>query len=83
MVIQRAMRPKVSHWFRQRAEAKRLMQELSEMLENTREAQAAAAFARRYDAAARDIDEVSNGEMDDNAMEEYLDELRRAVGIIN
>ena len=38
---------------------------------------------RRYDAAARDIDEVSNGEMDDNAMEEYLDELRRAVGIIN
>ena len=83
--IQKMVRPKVNHWARQRVEAKRLMHELSDMLETTREAQARQAFAWRYDAGARDVDEVSEEEEEneDNAMGAYLDGLRRAAGLID
>ena len=84
-LIQRGMRPKLSQWVQQRHEAKRLMQELSDMLETTRDAQAAAAFARRFDATARDVDDErgSAASSDDakDGMRAYLSSIRAAAGL--
>ena len=89
--IQRGVRPHVDGWIAQRTEARRLMSELTQMLERGRTAQAAAAFARRFDAHGRDIDEDDNDDAaggpnmtqaeDDGALDDYLAELRDLAGM--
>ena len=89
MLLQIAIRK--SHWRRRGGQllrafsissmAKRLARELGEMLENTREIQARATFARRVDPAGRDVEDESVDGAEESEMVAYLDHLRREVGI--
>jgi hypothetical protein len=58
--LQRGFAPRLATFATQRAEAKRLMNELNELLETTREQQAAAAFAGRYAADGVDFDDLAD-----------------------
>ena len=87
--MQRAMRPRIESFMHERREAKRLMRELHELIDRQRNAQAAAAFARRTDVQGRDLDDVDLDDEDTSslegqdqaAMDSYLDELRVAAGL--
>ena len=79
--LQRGIKPRVEEWVAEQREAKRLARELGEMLENTREIQARATFARRVDPAGRDVEDDSVDGAEESEMVAYLDHLRREVGI--
>jgi len=78
--IQQRAGVRLKEWSSQREQAYRLMSELSVLLETTREKAAESTFAPRFDAEGRDIDEASD-EDSDHPMEDFLDELRRDVGL--
>ena len=83
LVIQRKFRPKLDLWASQRREARRLAAELNDVMESTRDAAAREAFAHRFAEDTRDVDEMSNDGGEDDAMEAYLDSLRRAAYLID
>lgn len=90
ILVQRSFRPKLRRWVNERTRARRLAVQLSEVIETTREVHARQTFARRYVQNARDVDDASsnaNGNADDlgedDAMEAYLDSLRRAAGLLD
>jgi hypothetical protein len=87
--IQRLTRHTLSQFVTQRKEARRLMQGLSQLLEQEAEEAAAATFAQRFDAHGRDIDDEDEedygGRMRgaDGGMDAYLDSLRREAGLVH
>ena len=79
--IQTAARPRLERWVAERREVQRKARQLHTHLERGATTQAAHAFAHRFDADGRDIDDNSPTETGERAMEAYFESVRAAAGL--